>query len=183
MKTGHALWLFGLSGAGKSTLASALQNELSHAHFGRPLMLDGDRLRRGLSDKLGFSDSDRIENLRRAAEITRIGVESGLLVISSFITPSEHSRDMVRRIVGAHFLSFIYLTASVEVCRRRDTKGIYAASRAGHATKVSGIDSIFEAPKLVDLTLDTGTESLVCCADSLVAYTRQKLGLGLVSTE
>ena len=156
---GHVFWLFGLSGAGKSTLAQALQASW-HAHRGeRALVLDGDRLRLGLCRGLGFSHEDRTENLRRAAEVARLGVESGLAVIAAFITPRESQRQAVDSIVGTGRVSFIYVDAALEVCQSRDVKGLYARARAQPDSQMTGMGSLFEEPGRFDLKISTATET------------------------
>lgn len=147
-------WFFGLSGSGKSTLAAALARTLRQQQVG-VLELDGDRLRAGLSPQLGFSDADRRENIRRAAEVARLGVESGLHVVASLITPLEEHRAVVREVLAGHRLSLIYLDASFEVCARRDVKGLYARSRSGGVELFTGQTSRFEPPGVVDLVVDT----------------------------
>lgn len=175
MNQGHAIWIFGLSGAGKSTLAAALQGDLLRTMATRVLMLDGDRLRGGLCRGLGFTDMDRDENLRRAAEVARLGVESGLIVIGAFITPREEQRGFIRSIVGKSHLSFVHLATPLEVCRKRDAKGLYARADAGDLALLSGIDSRFDAPSQVDLQIDTSLRSVDDCLGSLTKFVRQRL--------
>jgi len=156
---GHVYWLFGLSGAGKSTLAEALRRDLEN-QAGRPvLMLDGDRLRGGLCRGLGFSDLDRAENLRRAAEVARLGVESGLVVISAFITPLEAHRDAVVATVGAEQISLIHVHASLRACQERDVKGLYAGGAVGGAALMTGLGSVFEAPAKFFCQISTDGET------------------------
>lgn len=169
-KQGHAIWLFGLSGSGKSTLAAELQRAHGRTASSKVLMLDGDRLRAGLCRGLGFADADREENLRRAAEVARLGVESGLVVIAAFITPLEQYRRMIKSIVGESRLSLVYLAATIEVCRRRDPKGLYAGAAAGSVIRMSGIDSRFEAPLEVDLRLDTDVRNVADCVATLADF-------------
>lgn len=158
-------WLFGLSGVGKSTLASALSAALRQRGLG-VLELDGDRLRAGLSPNLGFTDADRRENIRRAAEVARLGAESGLQVVASLITPLEEHRAVVRQVLAGQSLALIHLDAPFEVCAQRDVKGLYAGSRAGRVALFTGQTSRFEPPGAVDLTVDTQRltpeESLRC---------------------
>jgi adenylyl-sulfate kinase len=172
---GHVIWLFGMSGAGKSTLAAALQGELLRTTSTKVLMLDGDRLRTGLCRGLGFTDTDREENLRRAGEVARLGVESGLVVIAAFITPREQHRKMIRRIVGKSNLSLVHLAATLEVCRNRDTKGLYAGAAAGRVALMTGIDSGFDEPTHVDLRVDTNTSSVADCLATLADFVCQRL--------
>src|SRR3954469_23592972 len=135
---GHVFWLFGLSGSGKSTVAAGFHRAM--LSIGRcTLALDGDIVRSGLSKDLSFSDFDRRENLRRAAEVARLGKDSGLCVIASFITPQELHRDMIREIIGISHVSLVYLNATVEICMQRDPKGLYAEARAGRVRDMSGI--------------------------------------------
>lgn len=152
--SGHVFWLFGLSGAGKSTLASSLIEHLQARGLG-VLALDGDVLRAGLCRGLGFSDADRTENLRRAAEVARIGADSGLCVVASFITPLNTQRALVREIVGENRLSLVFANAPLAVCLQRDVKGLYARAQAGKLQQMTGVGSTFEEPELADLTLPT----------------------------
>jgi adenylyl-sulfate kinase len=172
---GHVFWLFGLSGAGKSTLAEKLRDEL-HSTFGREvLMLDGDRLRSGLCRGLGFSDEDRTENLRRAAEVARLGVESGLVVVAAFITPLETQRRAVEAIVGAASCSLIHIDASLEVCRRRDVKGLYGRAATGSVPSMTGVSSAFESPNRAAFRIASGIESAEESAAKLARFAREKL--------
>lgn len=175
MSHGHVIWLFGMSGAGKSTLAVALQREILRMMSKRALMLDGDRLRVGLCRGLGFTDLDRDENLRRAAEVARLAVESGLIVIAAFITPHEIHRHFIRRIVGEPHLSLVYLAATLEVCRKRDTKGLYARADTGGVALMSGIDSRFDEPSQVDLQIDTSLSGVDDCLETLTDFVQQRL--------
>ncbi len=168
---GHVFWLFGLSGAGKSTLAGALARELRAAPRDvRPLLLDGDRLRAGLCAGLGFDDASRTENLRRAAEVARLGVESGLTVIASFITPLEEQRRMIAGIVGSGRLSLVHVAAPLATCRRRDVKGLYARAAAGAVPRMTGISAGFELPARVDLKLRTDREPPAVSAARLLDF-------------
>jgi adenylylsulfate kinase len=173
--SGHVFWLFGLSGAGKSTLATNLTGAL-RAQNVPVLALDGDVLRAGLCRGLGFSDADRSENLRRAAEVARLGADSGLCVVAAFITPLDRQRRQVRDIVGASRLSFIYLDAPLDVCRTRDLKGLYAGTRDGKVTAMTGVSSAFEPPSGADLILSTGRENAATCAARLFDFARKVLG-------
>lgn len=164
-----------MSGAGKSTLAIALQGELLRTASTRVLMLDGDRLRNGLCRGLGFTDADREENLRRAGEVARLSVESGLDVIAAFITPRERHRRLIRSIVGDSRLSLVYLAATLEVCRKRDTKGLYAGAAAGIVSNMSGFDSLFDEPSQIDLRLDTEMRDVADCLAALTNFVRQRL--------
>lgn len=174
--TPHAFWLFGLSGSGKSTLATALRASL--AERGLPsLALDGDAVRAGLCAGLGFSDADRTENLRRAAEVARLGLASGLTVVASFITPLAAHRLLVASIVGTDRLSLVFLDASLETCRARDVKGLYGRAAQGGLPHMTGVSSAFERPSRADLLLDTGRSSAATSAAALSQYAMRRLGL------
>ncbi len=174
---GHVFWLFGLSGAGKSTLAGKLTDRL-RADGTAVLSLDGDILRAGLSKELGYSQADRSENLRRAAEIARLGANSGLCVVASFITPLEDHRRLVTGIIGRDRTSLVHVSASLEVCRSRDVKGLYAEAAAGKVAEMTGVSSSFESPIQVDLAVETAHESVEVSAVRLLEFAKRKLGRG-----
>lgn len=141
----RVIWLFGLSGAGKSTLAAGLERALLADGLTTHL-LDGDNLRTGLNRGLGFSDDDRMENLRRVAEVAKLFVDAGVVVVASFITPLARHRARVREIVGAEDWLPVFVEASLETCARRDPKGLYAKAAAGAVSQFTGRDSGFEVP-------------------------------------
>lgn len=173
---GHVFWLYGLSGAGKSTLAAQLATSLRAA--GRPVLeLDGDLLRSGLCQGLGFSDADRAENLRRAAEAAKLGARSGLCVVAAFITPLAAHRDLVASILGTDRVSFVHVHAPLAVCQQRDVKGLYARARAGQIQQMTGLGSAFEppSPTHAQLTLDTNTEPVDASARRLLAFASGQL--------
>ena len=142
---GHVFWLYGLSGSGKSTLAIALECALADAGIFTKL-LDGDNIRSRLNQDLGFSDEDRVENIRRISEVARLFVESGVVVFASFITPTRVLRESVADIVGAEDCTRVYVKASYETCAKRDVKGLYAKAEAGTVKDFTGKDSGFEPP-------------------------------------
>jgi len=154
----RVIWLMGLSGAGKSTLAIHLEKALHHKGF-LTQSLDGDNLREGLNNNLGFSEQDRLENIRRAAELAKLFVNCGIVVIASFICPTHATQAMVRQIVGEDFIE-VFVDCPLEVCEQRDVKGLYAKARAGILKNFTGIDSPFEAPLSPDLTIKTHLLSL-----------------------
>jgi len=174
--TGHVFWIFGLSGAGKSTLADILVENLRRTGI-TPLALDGDILRSGLCRGVGFSEADRTENLRRAAEVARLGANSGLCVVASFITPLADHRRQVCDIVGANRVSLILADSPLAVCSQRDTKGLYAQANAGQMTNLTGISAKFEVPTVADLTVRTFGISAAESGVLLVDFCREKLGL------
>lgn len=160
---GAVLWFTGLSGAGKSTIADALERRL-HAQRKLTILLDGDNVRLGLNRDLGFTEGDRVENLRRVAEVSRLMVDAGLIVLCSFISPFAADREMVRgRLADIPFFE-VFVDATLEICERRDPKGLYAKARRGEIRNFTGIDSAYERPIDPDLHLDTGA----CEVDELV---------------
>ena len=166
IRAGYVFWLFGLSGAGKSTLAAGLKRDLA-AEGHLSLLLDGDRLRGGLCQGLGFGVEDRTENLRRAAEVARLGVESGLVVIAAFITPLEVQRRAVERLIGPDRISWIHADATLAVCQQRDVKGLYAQAAAGTIPLMTGFGSAFERPGRCECVLHTGLEPVQTSAERL----------------
>jgi adenylylsulfate kinase len=175
---GGVIWLYGLSGSGKSTLATALERALASQGF-LSVLLDGDEIRSGLNRGLGFSDTDRTENLRRAAEVARLFAQSGVVVIAAFITPLRAQRDMIRDIVGPGDLMSVYLSASFGACAKRDPKGLYAKAAADKIAQFTGRDSAFEEPLPgpVSLTVDTETESPAASLARLLAMIEPRIRL------
>ena len=157
---GAVVWLTGLSGSGKSTLAELLESNLLRRGVGS-FILDGDNLRHGLCSDLGFSEEDRVENIRRAGEMARLMADAGLVVISALISPFKENRELVRRICHNAGIPFIevYVNAPLEVCEKRDPKNLYKKARAGDIKNFTGIDSPYEAPESPDLELKTSKES------------------------
>lgn len=149
-----ALWFTGLSGSGKTTLGQMLMPRLKVIN---PLvkLLDGDVLRNGLNNNLGFSLADRRENLRRAAEVSKLFVDSGFITVNCFITPTHEVQQMVQQIIGENQLVTIYLDTPVEVCEQRDVKGLYQKARQGLIADFTGISSPFEAPENPLITVST----------------------------
>ena len=163
---GAAIWLCGLSGSGKSTIANEAERVL-HQQGRMTAILDGDNLRTGLNVNLGFTDEDRLENVRRAAEVAKLFVDQGIVTFISLITPLGVLRDLARGILG-HDLLEVYVKASFETCAARDVKGLYAKALAGGIRNFTGKDSGFEVPQQPDLVLDTEAQSLHECVIDLV---------------
>lgn len=163
------IWLTGLSGAGKSTLANALEGELYHRGH-HSYLLDGDNVRHGLNKDLGFSDMDRVENIRRIGEVAKLFVDAGLIVITAFISPFRTDRMMVRNLIGPGEFIEIYVKASLETCESRDPKGLYKKARAGQIKNFTGIDSPYEAPEQAELTINSGDEPVENCVQQLVKF-------------
>lgn len=160
---GRVIWLTGLPGSGKSTIANALEVALYQAGL-RTFVLDGDNLRHGLNRDLGFTDADRAENIRRVAEVARLMLDAGHIVITAFISPFEKERETARGLIGASDFLEIYVNTPLAVCEARDPKGLYQKARAGQLANLSGIGSRYEPPSKPDLTVDTehaSVESIV----------------------
>ncbi len=168
-------WLYGLSGSGKSTLANALERKL-RADGMLTFILDGDSLRTGLNRDLGFSDEDRAENIRRVAEVARLFLEAGVIVISAFITPNEQLRSTVRSVIGDDLIE-VYVHCSFEKCRARDVKGLYAKAAAGEIAQFTGRDSAFQEPSSPHLIIDTENTSLEDSLARLSQYVLPRLQL------
>jgi adenylyl-sulfate kinase len=149
----RVFWLYGLPSSGKTTLATALRDHFQAA--GRQvLLLDGDDLRSGLCADLGFSDADRSENLRRAAHLAKLAADQGNSVVCAFVTPKEHHREQVQRILGEQ-VQFIHIDCPLEACVARDVKGLYAKAAANQMTSMSGTQDAFESPKVPGKTVPT----------------------------
>lgn len=157
----HSLmvWFTGLSGSGKSTIAIALEREL-HQRGLLCRILDGDNIRSGINNNLGFSEADRVENIRRIAEVSKLFVDTGIITIAAFISPSNDIREMAARIIGKDDFVEVYVSTPIEECERRDVKGLYAKARRGEIKNFTGISAPFEAPAHPALTLDTSVLSV-----------------------
>ena len=166
------LWFTGLSGAGKSTIANLVERRLADlgAHT---YSLDGDNIRQGLNKDLGFTDADRVENIRRIGEVARLFVDAGLIVTASFISPFRAERDMVRSLVDAGEFIEIFVDAPLELAEKRDAKGLYKKARAGQIKNFTGIDSAYEPPQNAELHLDTATVSAETLADLVIDHLRR----------
>ena len=156
---GQVIWLTGLSGSGKSSIANAMEVAL-HANGYRTYILDGDNVRGGLSRDLGFSDADRVENIRRITEVSKLMMDAGLIVMTAFISPFRHEREMARNLVGREHFVEVYVSTPLEVCEERDVKGLYKKARAGQLPNMTGIDSAYEAPLSPDVTVNGCGQSI-----------------------
>lgn len=152
------IWMVGLSGSGKSTLARTVETNLHTMGF-KTMLLDGDNLRTGINNNLGFSEADRTENIRRAAEVSRLFASSGLVTICSLISPTEEIRRMAAEIIGDDYYE-VFVSCPLEECERRDVKGLYAKARRGEIKNFTGIDSPFEDPQNPSLVVKTNELSL-----------------------
>ena len=151
---GMMLWFTGLSGSGKSTVAIALEREL-HSRGLLCRILDGDNIRSGINNNLGFSAEDRVENIRRIAEVGRLFVDTGIITIAAFISPNNQLREMAAEIIGKDDFVEVFVSTPLEECEKRDVKSLYAKARRGEIKNFTGISAPFEAPEHPDITLDT----------------------------
>ncbi|HNQ59984.1 MAG TPA: adenylyl-sulfate kinase [Bacteroidales bacterium] len=163
------IWFTGLSGAGKTTLGRILRDELFSRGF-IAQMLDGDNLRSGLNKDLGFSVEDRIENIRRAAEVSKLFMESGIISINCFITPTEAIRAMARNIIGKENLLEVFVDCPIDICQQRDTKGLYLKAKEGLINDFTGVNSPFEIPQYSDIHLFTHIMHPYRCLEVLMEY-------------
>lgn len=161
------IWFTGLSGSGKSTIAIALEREL-HKRGLLCRILDGDNIRSGINNNLGFTEADRIENIRRIAEVSKLFVDTGVITIAAFISPSNDIREMAANIIGRDDFLEVYVSTPIEECERRDVKGLYAKARRGEIKNFTGISAPFEAPAHPALVLDTSALSLEESVDKLL---------------
>ena len=167
------LWFTGLSGAGKSTVANALEQALfQRGHHS--YLLDGDNVRHGLNRDLGFSDEDRVENIRRIGEVARLMADAGLVVLSAFISPFRADRALVRELMEDGEFIEIHVDAPLEVCEQRDPKGLYAKARAGVIRNFTGIDSPYEPPRDPEIVVDTSKLSVDECVEELLGYLKRR---------
>jgi len=170
---GIVIWLCGLSGSGKSTIANAVERVL-HQQGRMTTILDGDNLRSGLNSNLGFSNEDRLENIRRFSEVAKIFVSQGIITFVSAITPQGELRDLARGILGADLFE-VYVKASFETCEQRDVKGLYAKAARGEIKNFTGRDSSFEPPQTPDLILDTEKTTIEDAAFELLEAIRHRI--------
>jgi bifunctional enzyme CysN/CysC len=171
VQTPRCVWFTGLSGAGKSTLANALQCRLQ-AEGRHVYVLDGDKLRQGLNRDLGFTAADRVENVRRVAEVAHLMLDAGLTVIVSLISPFRAERRMARARFGPGEFIEVFVDTPLAECERRDTKGLYARARLGELSNFTGLDSPYEAPEAPEVRLDTSAATVEDC----IARVRDQLG-------
>lgn len=163
------LWFTGLSGAGKSTVANAVEIEL-HRRGHHTYLLDGDNVRHGLNKDLGFTDQDRIENIRRIGETAKLFVDAGLVVLTAFISPFRSDRDMVRALVHKGEFVEVFVNTPLSVCENRDPKGLYKKARAGDIKNFTGIDSSYERPMSPEITINTSDLSVSECVSKIIDY-------------
>jgi len=169
---GMVIWFTGLSGSGKSTLANAL-NEALHAKRISTYLLDGDNIRHGLCKDLGFSDKDREENIRRIGEVANLFMNAGIVTITAFVSPFRSDREKVRDIICKDFVE-IYCAANLDICEKRDTKGLYKKARMGEIKNFTGISSPYEIPNDPEIIVETGLLDLHASVKQIMKYLREK---------
>jgi bifunctional enzyme CysN/CysC len=165
------VWFSGLSGAGKSTIANLLEKRL-HAKGRHTYILDGDNVRRGLNRDLGFTEAGRVENIRRVAEVARLMVDAGLIVIVALISPFRAERRFARDLFAEGEFVEVFVDAPLEECERRDPKGLYARARRGEIKNFTGIDSIYEPPESPEIQLRTAEAGPEACVETILQYLR-----------
>jgi len=169
---GMVMWLTGLSGSGKSTLANAL-NEALHNKKISTYLLDGDNIRHGLCKDLGFSNKDREENIRRIGEVANLFMNAGIVTITAFVSPFKSDRDKVRKIIGKDFIE-IFCAANLDICEKRDTKGLYKKARMGQIKDFTGISSPYEIPNNPEIIVETGLLDINASVRQILKYLSQK---------
>jgi bifunctional enzyme CysN/CysC len=162
------LWFTGLPGAGKSTIANLVKAAL-HARGAHTIMLDGDNVRHGLNRDLGFTETDRVENIRRVGEVAKLMTDAGLIVLCSFISPFRAERRMVRELLDGEEFIEVFVDTPIEQCIARDPKGLYARALAGEIKNFTGVDQPYEAPENPELVLNTAEASAESLADRVIA--------------
>lgn len=169
----YILWFTGLSGAGKSTLANALEHHLFKQGL-NSYVLDGDNVRHGLNQGLGFSEDDRKENIRRIGEVAKLFVDAGLIVCTAFISPFAEDRNRVRALVQKDEFIEIYVRCPLEACEDRDPKGLYRKARTGEISNLTGISSPYEEPLHPELVIDSDQDSIEVCVDKIIAFLKER---------
>jgi len=167
------LWFTGLSGSGKSTIANAVESKLLELEK-HTYLLDGDNIRMGLNKGLGFSDEDRVENIRRIGEVSKLFVDSGLIVLTAFISPFQKERDTVRALVNPDEFIEIFVDTPLDICEQRDPKGLYQKARDGKIPNFTGISSPYEAPHKAEIHIQTDKISIDETVEEIIKYLEQK---------
>lgn len=163
------LWFTGFSGSGKSTIANAVEEMLYQMDV-HTYLLDGDNIRHGLNKDLGFSDDDRIENIRRIGEVANLFVDAGLITLSAFISPFQKDRDMVRDLAGEGEFIEVFVDTPLDVCEQRDPKGLYKKARNGEIKDFTGISSPYEVPRNPEIHIQTADKNIEDCAKEVITY-------------
>ena len=168
------VWMTGLSGSGKSTVAKGLEHYLHEQGFLTQL-LDGDNIRVGINNNLGFSEEDRTENIRRIAEVSKLFINCGVITLNCFVSPTKEMRQMAKEIIGADNFIEVFINASVVECEKRDVKGLYSKARAGKIKNFTGIDAPFEAPTNAEVEVNTAELSIVESIQKVLDYILPKI--------
>lgn len=166
---GKVIWLTGLSGSGKTTIARGIEKELHRRGF-ICQVLDGDNIRSGINNNLGFSLDDRLENIRRIAEVSKLFIHCGIITLNSFISPTEKIRNMAKSIIGENDFVSVYVNAPVEVCEKRDVKGLYKKARAGEIKNFTGVNTAFEPPENPDVEIRTDRMSIEGAVNKIIEF-------------
>lgn len=172
------IWLTGYSGSGKSTIASALEERLVKKYKAHTYLLDGDNIRTGLNAGLGFSEADRKENIRRIGEVAKLMVDAGLIVITAFISPYRADRDLVRNLFPEGEFWEVYVSCPLEVCKKRDPKGLYSKAVTGQIKEFTGVTSPYEEPLSPELVVKTDLNNVDECVDQIITRIMEK---GIIS--
>lgn len=165
----RVVWMTGLSGAGKTTIAQHFEVALNKKGY-LTQVLDGDNIRSGINNNLGFSEEDRYENIRRISEVSKLLMDSGIICINSFISPTNEIRDMAKKIIGEENFIEVFVDAPIEICEQRDVKGLYEKARRGEIKNFTGIDSPFDIPDAADIVLPTEKLSVDECVEVCLDY-------------
>jgi adenylylsulfate kinase len=168
------IWFTGLSGSGKSTIANALESKLFEKKI-KTYILDGDNVRKGINKDLTFSPDDRTENIRRIAEIAKLFIDAGLVVLAAFVSPYRKDREDIQKIVGNNNFVEVFVNTSVEECEKRDVKGLYKKARLGEIKDFTGIDAPYEAPKFADVEIKTEQLTVEQSVEKIVELINKKL--------
>lgn len=169
-----AIWMTGLSGSGKSTIALSLEKKLFAEGF-LTQVLDGDNIRHGLNKNIGFSEEDRVENIRRIAEVSKLFVQCGVVTINCFVSPTKASRAQAKEIIGSNDFIEVFINTPLEICEQRDVKGLYAKARRGEIKDFTGIHQAFEEPTSPDLEIKTAENTIDTCVEKIYLYLIQKI--------
>ena len=168
------IWMTGLSGSGKSTIAQGLEKKL-HEQGVLTKILDGDNVRTGINNNLGFSEADRTENIRRIAEVNKLFLDAGIVTINSFVSPTKDIRDLAKSIIGKQDFYEVYINASFEECAKRDVKGLYKKAIAGEIKNFTGLDAPFEAPIDAALEIKTAEQNIEESIETIYAFFISKI--------
>ena len=170
---GATIWFTGLSGSGKSTIAQQVESHL-HTQGNITFILDGDNVRHGLNSNLGFSPEDREENIRRLGEVAKLFTSAGIIILTAFISPYQKDRDQARGITPEGRFVEVFVDCPLEICEQRDPKGLYQKARKGEIPEFTGISAPYEAPESPEVYLNTGSQSVEECVETVVACLREK---------